>query len=119
MIFEFWFDPDDPDIYEEYLHASAEVRQHLGRIAGFHGVERFQSCSDAAKFVAIGYFEDEDAVRHWRNIPEHRKIQELGRTRLFADYRLRMAEVVRDYGPEHRAQAPADSQAAHGLPDDR
>jgi hypothetical protein len=31
---------------------------------------------------------------------------------MFADYRLRIAEVVRDYGPEDRAQAPASPEAA-------
>ena len=33
---------------------------------------------------------------------------------MFKDYRLRIAEVVRDYGLAEREQAPADSRAAHG-----
>ena len=33
---------------------------------------------------------------------------------MFRDYRLRVASVVRDYTMTQRAQAPADSRAAHG-----
>jgi len=32
---------------------------------------------------------------------------------VFADYLLRIAGVIRDYGMTKRAQAPADSQAVH------
>ena len=34
--------------------------------------------------------------------------------KLFADYRLRVAQVLRDYGMNDRAQAPDDSRKAHG-----
>lgn len=81
---------------------------------GFRGVERFESCATPGKFVAIGVFDDEDAVTRWRNRPEHRRVQGLGRARLFVDYRLRMAEVTRDYGPHNRKEAPNDSRIAHG-----
>jgi len=30
------------------------------------------------------------------------------------EYRLRIAEVIRDYGLNERDEAPADSRAAHG-----
>ena len=33
---------------------------------------------------------------------------------MFKNYRLRIAEVIRDYGLKERAEAPADSQQAHG-----
>ena len=55
---------------------------------------------------------DDAAIAEWRNHLRHRKAQALGRGGMFADYRLRIAEVVRDYGPNDRAQAPADTEAA-------
>jgi heme-degrading monooxygenase HmoA len=113
MIFEFWFDPDAPEIYEEYLRESAEVRRLLEGFEGFEGVERFQSTAEPGKFVAIGFFTDEDAVARWRTAPEHRRVQALGRARLFTRYRLRMAQVTRDYDSDDRAQAPSDSRAWH------
>ena len=33
---------------------------------------------------------------------------------VFVDYRLRIAHVVRDYGLNDRARAPADRRAANG-----
>ena len=39
--------------------------------------------------------------------------QAAGRGGIFADYRLRIASVVRDYGMTERDQAPADSRETH------
>jgi heme-degrading monooxygenase HmoA len=93
------------------------ARRDLLGLDGFCGIERFESVSEPGKFVAIGFFRDEDAVKAWRNTPEHRRAQALGRARLFAGYRLRMAEVTRDYGPAERGQAPTDSQLFHHRKD--
>ncbi len=113
MLFEFWFDPDTPEVFAEYLRESAQVRAHLTGVDGFQGVERFESSSEPGKFVAIGFFDNEEAVTEWRNRSEHRRVQALGRSRLFTNYRLRMAQVIRDCGPNDRDQAPADSRALH------
>jgi hypothetical protein len=32
---------------------------------------------------------------------------------VFAGYRLRVAQVLRDYGMDERAEAPADSRTVH------
>jgi len=37
----------------------------------------------------------------------------VGRGGVFRDYRLRVAEVVRDYGMNERTEAPADSTEVH------
>ena len=52
-------------------------------------------------------------MRAWRNRPPHRATQAKGRGGVFADYRLRVAAVLRDYGMAERAEAPDDSRAAH------
>lgn len=113
MIFEFWMDPNDNDVFDVYAATSAELRTVLDEVDGFGGVERFESCSEPGKFVALGFFDDEGAVARWRNHPAHRRAQELGRNRYFTNYRLRMAELVRDYGPTDRVDAPVDSNAHH------
>lgn len=113
MIFEFWFDPADRTAFEQYLDEAAKLRELLPTVDGFEGIERFQSVSEAGKFVAIGFFRDEDAVAAWRNTALHRRVQALGRRRLFTNYRLRMAEVIRDYGRDDRVEAPADSRRFH------
>jgi hypothetical protein len=40
-------------------------------------------------------------------------VQAAGRQSIFADYRLRVASVVRDYGMNEREQAPEDSRRVH------
>ena len=111
MIFEFEVRPEE---YDAYLSESAELRQHLVQIAGFISVERFASQKADGRFVAIGYFENEEAVTEWRNLPAHRRAQWLGRSRFFTSYRLVMAQALRDYSHERRDQAPQDSRSQLG-----
>ena len=53
-------------------------------------------------------------MRRWRETEVHRAAQTAGRGGVFAAYRLRVAEVLRDYGLDDRAEAPEDSRARHG-----
>jgi len=114
MISEYWIDTGDHAAYQEYLAESAGLRELLPALDGFHGVERYASEREPGTFLAVGFFRDEAAVAAWWNTPEHRRAQALGRSWFFTGYRLRMAEVVRDYGPHDRDEAPVDSRRAHG-----
>ncbi|UUP18202.1 antibiotic biosynthesis monooxygenase family protein [Nitratireductor thuwali] len=97
----------------QYFDIAARLRAMLEQTEGFISVERFQSLSDPRKFLSLSFFTDEDAVLRWRNTAEHRSAQEHGRDGVFADYRLRVAHVIRDYGLSDRAEAPADSLRHH------
>lgn len=99
---------------DAYLDAAAALRRHLDTIDGFVSIERFESLSQPGKLLSLSFWRDEDAVKHWRTLDEHRHMQRAGRSHMFADYRLRVAGVVRDYGLLDRAQAPEDSRALHG-----
>jgi heme-degrading monooxygenase HmoA len=61
--------------------------------------------------LSLSFFENHSALDEWRNVAEHRIAQRVGRSRYFADYRLRVVEVARDYSMQLREQAPADSEA--------
>lgn len=98
---------------QQYLDLAASLRIELAQVDGFLSVERFQSLSDPARMLSLSFFRDEEAVSRWRNTPAHRETQALGRGGVFADYRLRIAQVVRDYGMADREQAPHDSRAVH------
>lgn len=103
-----------PGRRQDYLDRAAALRETLERIPGFVSVERFQSLADPDKMLSLSFFRDEAAVRAWRSSAGHRAAQLDGRAGIFADYRLRVAAVLRDYGLNARAEAPADSRAAHG-----
>jgi heme-degrading monooxygenase HmoA len=98
---------------EDYLAIAATLRAELEAIDGFISVERFQSLTDAGKLLSLSFWRDEDAVARWRNDLHHRESQAAGRAGIFADYRLRIASVVRDYGMSRRAEAPQDSRGYH------
>ena len=97
-----------------YLDAAGALKPLLAQIDGFVSIERFESLSAPGKLLSLSLWRDEEAVARWRQQEAHRSTQAAGRDHVFADYRLRVAEVVRDYGMNDRAQAPADSRAVHG-----
>lgn len=89
-----------------YLDHAATLKPMLERMDGFISVERFQSLTQPDKLLSLSFWRDEEAVRGWREMERHREAQQAGRGGLFADYRLRVAHVVRDYGLNDRAQVP-------------
>ena len=91
---------------ERYLALAAALRAELETIDGFISIERFQSLSTPGKLLSLSFFRDEAAVSEWRHRQKHRAAQAAGRTGTFANYRLRVAAVMRDYGLNDRAQAP-------------
>ena len=107
VIFEVW--PADGR-RQTYLDIAAELKPELERIDGFISIERFQSLVDDTKLLSLSFWRDEEAVKAWRNQPEHQTAQKAGRGGIFRDYRLRVAQVMRDYGMNAREQAPTDLQ---------
>ena len=91
---------------ETYLDLAAALRPDLERIDGFLSIERFESLTTPGKVLSLSFWRDEQAVAAWRAHPPHRSAQQAGRSGVFADYRLRVAQVIRDYGLTDRGQAP-------------
>ena len=83
---------------EAYLGIAANLRPLLDGIDGFISIERFQSLASPDKILSLSFWRDEEAVKAWRNMEEHREAQAAGRGGIFSDYRLRIASIVRDYG---------------------
>lgn len=107
VIFEVW--PTEGRL-DEYLDTAHALRVELDKIDGFISVERFESLYEPGKYLALSFFRDEDAVKAWRRHSEHRIAQARGKGGVFANYRLRVAEVLRDYDPENRDQVPEDNR---------
>jgi heme-degrading monooxygenase HmoA len=98
---------------DDYLGTAAHLKPLLERADGFISIERFQSLARPGRILSLSFWRDEEAVRAWRNTEEHRLAQAAGRGGIFADYRLRVAQVLRDYGMNERDEAPADSRRRH------
>ncbi|WP_299008833.1 antibiotic biosynthesis monooxygenase [uncultured Shewanella sp.] len=82
---------------EAYFRIAAELKNELIKIDGFITIERFQSLNDPNKFLSLSFWKDEAAVKQWRNHFLHQEAQHQGKKVLFQDYRIRVAQVVRDY----------------------
>ena len=110
VIFEVW--PAEGRA-AEYFDLAAALRADLEHIDGFISIERFESLTTKGKYLSLSFWRDDEAVRQWRNLEQHRRAQSRGRAGVFADYRLRVASVERDYGMSEREEAPLDSRDAH------
>jgi|SRR5581483_10091144 len=111
VIFE--FTPRDGR-FSDYKALAEGLAEDVRKSEGFISIERFESISNKGKFVSLSFWRDEESVRKWRNLQKHREAQKKGRASIFESYRLRIAEVRRDYTMDERAQAPADSLQVHG-----
>ena len=97
----------------QYLDIAASLRPELDAIDGFLSIERFESLTHPGKILSLSFWRDEEAVAAWRASDHHRGAQAKGRQSVFSDYRLRVANVIRDYGMFERAEAPPDSRKVH------
>jgi len=96
----------EPDGVQEYLDTAARLRPELEKIDGFISIERFKSLSQDGKILSLSFWRDENAIARWRRQGQHHAAQRAGRDRIFRDYRIRVAAVVRDYGMYERVEAP-------------
>jgi heme-degrading monooxygenase HmoA len=94
VMFEVW--PQD-NRRDDYLELAARLRTELEKIDGFVSVERFESLSQPGKLLSLSIWRDETAIRNWHEHALHREAQGR-RADYFADYRIRVASVIRDYG---------------------
>jgi heme-degrading monooxygenase HmoA len=95
---------------QDYFDLAAALRPELERIDGFISVERFESLTEPGKYVSLSLWRDEAAIRAWRAHAGHRRAQALGKQEIFADFRISVAEVLRDYTLADRSDdaAPPD-----------
>ena len=90
----------------DYLDIAAALLPELQKIDGFLSIERFESLSKTGKLLSLSFWRDADAVKRWREHAEHRLAQDKGRSEIFADYRISVVAVERQYGMFDRKEAP-------------
>ena len=116
VIFELW---PAPGQQATYFELAAQLRPELNAIDGFISIERFESLATPGKYLSLSFWRDEAAAQSWRNCGNHRAAQTQGRASVLANYRLRVASVLRDYGMNEREQAPSDSLQFHASLDSK
>jgi heme-degrading monooxygenase HmoA len=83
---------------DEYLAIAAKLRPELDAMGGCLFIDRYRSRARPHTLLSYQVWRDEAALTRWRTHAEHHKAQALGRARVFEDYRLRVAAVLRAEG---------------------
>jgi heme-degrading monooxygenase HmoA len=96
-----------PEAWDDYLGHAAALRPELLAIEGFIANERYSSLGRRGWLVSLSIWRDEKALIRWRTHALHHDIQGKGRSSVFADYHLRVGEIV------------ADTQSPEPLPQQR
>ena len=88
----------------EYAAAARRMVELAREQPGYLGIE---SATSGGLGVTVSYWVSPAAARAWKAVGEHAAVQLLGRERWYADYRVRIATVERDYGPTGRGRPAA------------
>ena len=78
----------------EYEATSAKMVELVSAMPGFLGMDYGESES---RELLVARLESHEALRTWREQPDHVLAQQLGRERFFGHYRIEVCELVREY----------------------
>ena len=78
-----------------YAVMSARMEELAAQQPGYLGIEAARD----GLGITVSYWADEASARAWKEVAEHVVAQQRGRDTWYADYRVRVATVTRDYGP--------------------
>jgi heme-degrading monooxygenase HmoA len=82
--------------FEEYLEIAKALRPKLEKIEGFIANDRFASKRSEGRLLSLSIWRDEKAIVRWRTVGAHHAAQAKGRFEIFADYHLRVGEIISD-----------------------
>lgn len=85
---------------DTYFRLAVGMRKEVEKIDGFLTVERFADTGRPGAFLSFSTWRDEKALIRWRVLDRHQIMQARGRTDIFADYRIRIGELVADSAME-------------------
>jgi heme-degrading monooxygenase HmoA len=83
------------DEHEGYEATAAEMEDAARAMAGFVDFKTFTA--DDGERVSIVVFDSPDSHAAWRNDPRHRAAQRRGREEWYAEYRIQVCTLDREY----------------------
>lgn len=95
-----------PGQMQRYLDIAASMRPLLDQSGGCLFIDRFKSLDREGWLLSYQIWRDEASMVRWRVHAGHHGAQTTGREEVFADYRLRVAQVVREESPGKPAWQP-------------
>ena len=85
---------------EQYLTIAVKLKEQLVTMPGFLTIERFESLVNEGKILSLSFWERKEDIDNWKKNLDHMNAQSQGRAKLFKDYRIRLAQVYKDYTME-------------------
>jgi heme-degrading monooxygenase HmoA len=84
-----------PENIKEFERWEARIHAIAVRMPGFISIKTF--AAEDGERVSIVEFESEETLIAWRNQPDHKQAQELGRKLFYSEYHIQVCQLVRDY----------------------
>ncbi|MDH5496914.1 MAG: antibiotic biosynthesis monooxygenase [Nitrospira sp.] len=84
-----------PEHQAEYYAYAKTIRELAVTMPGFIGQKSF--VAEDGERVSIVEFSSETTHQAWREHPDHRVAQELGRSTFYSGYRVQVCSLERDY----------------------
>ena len=86
-----------PGMEAEFHEALDIMKERVKEYDGFLGEEPCKNLENEDIYITIFYWRDRVSMQAWRNDPEHKRIQRLGKDRILKWYEIKIAEVEREY----------------------
>ncbi|MFN0160730.1 MAG: antibiotic biosynthesis monooxygenase family protein [Burkholderiales bacterium] len=84
---------------QPYLDTAAALKPLLEASGGCLFIDRYRSLDREGWLLSYQLWRDEASMTAWRVHAQHHRAQTTGRHEVFADYRLRVAQVLREETP--------------------
>jgi heme-degrading monooxygenase HmoA len=91
---------------DRYLDLAAALKPSLEAMGGCLFIDRFKSLTRKNLLLSYQIWQDEGSMIAWRVDAKHHTVQETGREKVFADYRIRIAQVIHEERPDKAAWRP-------------
>jgi heme-degrading monooxygenase HmoA len=96
-----------PEHQKEYGEWAERIHALAVKMPGFISIKTFQA--EDGERISIVEFESEETMHAWREHPEHRRAQEMGRKVFYSEYRIQVCQPIRDYSFPKKTGAPGTS----------
>ena len=85
----------DADV-DAYARHAGRIYELATTMPGFVSAEEFSA--DNGDQLAVVTFRDDESLKQWREHPEHREAQAMGKTTYYESYSIRVCDLQRSYG---------------------
>ena len=94
VVFQF---STNPKMSGEYFKEVELLKKEIKNEKGFISAERYMSNAIKDSYVSISTWKDKQSVENWHKNKRHQISQNKGKEKIFKSFRIRVAEVFKDY----------------------